>query len=313
MRTRVACTILAFAGCATPLPDPASNGPYETTSLDDTTVASTTGDTVPIHAVYPTRGPEKGPYPIVVFGHGFQIPVSQYDGYLEHLASFGYVALTADYPDPLNGPVNNINDGKDLAAGLDWALGNATVKSLVDIERAGVMGHSRGGKAAVLAALEDSRFKAVYGVDPVDASPPVSISCDPVTQCPTAYLELPSLHLPTLFVGETLDSMGALACAPASGNYAVFYAHAISPSIKVTVNGASHMSFVADPTACGIVCELCEPPTATQSTVLDLAYAYAVAFFERNLRGNAAYDTYLTGDDARKRYVTTGEATIAGK
>jgi pimeloyl-ACP methyl ester carboxylesterase len=248
-----------------------------------------------------------------VVGHGFQIPASQYDGYLNRLATFGYVALAADYPDPLMGPVNNVNDGKDLAAGLDWALASATVKSLVDIDRAGVMGHSRGGKAAVLAAVEDPRFKAVFGVDPVDTPPPASISCDPVTQCPTAYLDLPSLHLPTLFVGETLDSMGSLACAPAAGNYAVFYEHANAPSIEVTVDGASHMSFVADPIACGVVCQLCQTPAAIQSTVLNLAYSYAVAFFERNLRGNTAYDTYLTGDEAHRRYVATGEAIVVSK
>jgi dienelactone hydrolase len=309
----VAPAALLLASCGAAPADPSKEGPYRTASADDMTVASTTGDTLPVHVVYPTGGPEKGPYPIVVFGHGFQIPVSQYTGYLNRLATFGYVALTVDYPDPLMGPVNNVNDGRDLAAGLDWALGSALVGSLTDIARAGVMGHSRGGKAAVLAAVEDARFRAVYGVDPVDTPPPASISCDPVTECPTAYLSLPSLHLPTLFVGETLDGTGNFACAPAAGNYAVFYDHANAPSIEVTVKGASHMSFVADPIACGVVCQLCQTPAATQSAVLNLAYAYAVAFFERTLRDNPAYDTYLTGAVARARYVDAGVAAVASK
>jgi chlorophyllase len=268
---------------------------------------------VPIHAVYP-KDTSRGPFPIVVFGHGFQIPASQYFDYLSHLASFGYIAVTADYPDPFMGPVNNLNDGRDLAAALDWSQSNPTVKPIVDLNRAGVMGHSRGGKAAVLAAIEDSRFKAVYGVDPVDALPPAGVACDPADACPMASLLVSTLHLPTLFVGETLDrSGGALACAPASGNFEVFYTHAMSPSIEVTVNGASHMSFVDDPTACGVVCELCQTPSAAQSAVLGLAQAYAVAFFERHLRNRTEYDGYLTGTDAERRYVMTGEASVTSK
>jgi acetyl esterase/lipase len=309
----VACALaLAACGSAPKTPDPATAGSYATASLDDTFMAST-GDTVPMHAVYPTNK-SQGPYPIVVFGHGFQIPVSQYFNYLTHLASFGYVAVTADYPDPLTGPVNNLNDGLDLAAALDWSQANTTLKGLVDLTRAGVMGHSRGGNAAGQAAIEDSRFKAVYGVDPVYALPPGGATCDPANSCPMTYLELASLHIPSLFVGETLDSVGeALACAPASGNFQVFYAHANSPSIEVTVNGASHMSFVDDPTACGLVCEICQTPTLAQATVLNLAQAYSVAFFERNLRGRTEYDAYLTGTEAQHRYVATGEAAIQSK
>jgi dienelactone hydrolase len=305
--------LILASGCATSaLPDPAAPGSYETTSVDDTYMAGT-GDMVPMHAVFPTDKTH-APYPIVVFGHGFQIPVTQYTDYLTHLASFGYVAVTADYPDPFMGPVNNLNDGADLASALDWAQASPATRGMVDITRAGVMGHSRGGKAAVLAALADPRFKAVYGVDPVDAPPPGGVSCMPADACPMAYLEVESLHVPSLFVGETLDSVGgALACAPAAGNYAVFYAHANAPSIEVTVNGASHMSFVDDPTTCGVVCELCQTPTLPQAKALGLAQAYAVAFFERYLRGRTGYDAYLTGTDVVHQYIQPGVATVASK
>ena len=104
-----------------------------------------------------------------------------------------------------------------------------------------------------------------------------------------------------------------MACAPASGDYAVFYAHANAPSIEVTVNGASHMSFVDDPISCGVVCQVCQTPTLAQSVVLGLAGSYAVAFFERNLRGETAYDAYLTGAEAQHRYVTNGEAATQSK
>jgi dienelactone hydrolase len=307
-----AAAILVTTACAKPTPpaDPGAPGRYATASLSDTWVSGVTGDSLPMDAVYPVDTHD-APYPIVVFGHGFLIPPDAYTAYLSELASFGYVAVSSDYPDPADGPVDNINDGYDLAAGLDWALASKTLNGRVDVTRAGVMGHSRGGKAAVLAALQDHRFKAVYGLDPVDSPPPAPVTCNPVTQCPDAYLEIAALQVPTLFVGETLDSLGALACAPASGNYAVFYAHANAPSIEVTVNGASHVSFVPDWNACGLACEVCQTPTLPQASAVSLASSYAVAFFERNLRGDAAYQTWLDGAQARARF--GGEATITSK
>ena len=40
---------------------------------------------------------------------------------------------------------------------------------------------------------------------------------------------------------------------------------------------------------------------------------HALADNERHLRGNAAYDTHLTGADATARYVTTNQATLVSK
>jgi hypothetical protein len=44
-----------------------------------------------------------------------------------------------------------------------------------------------------------------------------------------------------------------------------------------------------------------------------MARAYVVAFYERHLRGNMAYDAYLTGAEAKARYIDTGMATIQSK
>ena len=54
-------------------------------------------------------------------------------------------------------------------------------------------------------------------------------------------------------------------------------------------------------------------PTLGALVVAGMARALMVAFYERHLRGNAAYDTYLTGADATARYVTTSQATIVSK
>jgi dienelactone hydrolase len=289
-----------------PLPslaDPAEPGPCATTAVDGK--AGSTG----VHCVVPTSGPHPAPYPIVLFAHGFQLDSARYYAYLERLGSFCYVACTVDYSN-LSG---QDQDPVTMSKALDWAIaesqGTGALSGKVDAARAGSMGHSRGGKAAVNAAAQDDRFKAVLGLDPVNSCPPLSSSC------PDAIAKMPDLAIPSAFLGETLDSQASglsQACAPAADNYQKFYAAAQSPSLEVTVAGANHMSFVADLSNC-LACGFCKPATADHNAVLALSLSYAAAFFERRLRGNGAYDEFLTGAKAQERYVDTGLATLQSK
>jgi predicted dienelactone hydrolase len=251
---------------------------------------------------------------VVVFAPGFQIPPDQYLNYAQALAGFGYVAIIAGYPQNLFAP-NHVAAAEDLSAALDWAMASTTDSTsplfgLVSTTAAGVSGHSLGGKLAILAAAADSRFQASITLDAVDGS----MDCS-AQQCPNAIDALP-LPIPTGFLGETLDSSGGIlgmSCAPADENYDTLYQKASSPSLEVTVLGASHMSFVSDPATCGLVCSVCQAPTAPQAQVLSLAQAYLVAFYERYLRGNTGYDTYLDGAAAQSAYVATQQATLLSK
>lgn len=288
------------------LPDPAQPGPYAVAELDDSFAVAATGDTVPIHCAYPLSGPAPGPFPVVVMAHGFQLPPSQYAAYLRQLASHGYVALTVDFPAGFGG-VNNVDEAKDLLGGLDWAAGNATVGPLADVNRAGMSGHSLGGKLALLAATFDARVKAAVVFDPVDGS----MGCS-AASCPDVAPLMPGLHIPTGFLGELTDS-GSNDCAPAAQNFQTIYAQTNAPSFAVTLNGANHMSFLDDTASCGFVCSVCTPATVPDGPVHALALAYLTAFYERNLRGVAAEDAYLTGAQAQSRYVATGQASITSR
>lgn len=293
------------------MPDPAKDGPYAYAEIDATIASVAGGDTnIPVHCAYPKSGPTPGPYPVVVVGHGLSLPASQYYGYVKRLASFGYVALTVDFPSsPFS--VDNPKEAKDLLAGLDWAKANATVGPKADTSKAGLTGHSLGGKVSLLAATMDPRVKAAIVLDPVDGGGPTG--CNPPTCVSVAPL-MPGLHIPTGFLGETTDAMGGfMPCAPAASNYTTFYAQTNAPSLEVTVNGADHMSFLDDVSTCGFTCSFCNPATAPNAQVNGMARAYVVAFYERWLRGDAAYEAYLTGAEAQARYVATGQATIASK
>jgi dienelactone hydrolase len=288
--------------------DPAMDGPYTIKEIDDTTTVKSTGHKVPVHAAFPSAGPSAGPFPVVLVAHGFQLDPKQYLGYIRRLATFGYVAITPNFPASLFS-VNNVENAKDVIGAIDWAKGRIDLHA--DTDNVGASGHSLGGKVALLAATMDSRIKASITLDPVDGSK----NCNP-TNCPDVSSLMPTLKIPIAFLGETTDASGGsfgMSCAPAADNYTTFHATANAPTFQVTVNGANHMSFIDSPSSCGLTCSVCKKATATQSKVLDMSRAYLVAFYERNLRGGTAYDAYLTGAQAQARYVTSGLAVITSK
>ena len=299
------------AGPPPMLQDPAQDGPFTTAMQQDTYRVPASNNNLPMNCVYPTSGPGAGPYPAVLIGHGFQLPASQYTGYAQRLATFGYVACTADFRAGFL--ANHAENAADMVAGVDWLLqvdadSTHPLFGLVDDTKIGMMGHSLGGKVSFLAAAQDARIAAVFGLDPVDSS----TLCDP-TRCPDASDMLP-FSIPVGVLGETLDSTGSLQnCAPAADNFQTFYSAANSPALEVDIIGANHMSFIDDPSSCGLPCRACNPATADHADVLSLARAYTVAFFERYLRQNMAYDAYLTGAQAQQRYVQTGLANIQSK
>ncbi len=305
----------AGGGMPMAVQDPNKDGPYTIAELDDDQFKAPTGDTVPMHVAYPTAGPTSGPYPVVVVAHGFQLPASQYYGYLKRLASFGYVAVTPDYPTSFAG-TDNTKATENIRSALNWVESRPELKG--DTKISGATGHSLGGKLAVYAAKIDDRFKATIVLDPVDGAPGNPLNPNPMCTkpaCVDVSAELP-IAKPTGFLGETLDSMGGgfqPACAPAAENFLTFYAKTTAPSLAVTVNGANHMSFLDDVASCGFTCSVCKMATLGNAAVNDLSRAYVTAFYERYLRGNTGYDTYLTGAEAQARYVDTGIVTIQSK
>jgi chlorophyllase len=287
--------------------DPAEPGPLTVAMSNASITAASTGDTFSAIVATPSG---TGPFPVVVFGHGFQLAPSQYTSYAKHLASHGYLAVIPDFPTGFSS--NFVRDAKDLVATIDAVTRGNGARG--DETRVGVTGHSRGGKAAVLAAGLDARIKAVLALDPVDGAGGFS-TCNTTTECPPASTTLAALRIPVGYLGETLDATGGTfgqACAPAAGNFQVFYGASKPPAFAVDIKGASHMSFLDNPN-CGFTCSACATATADHDAVLALARNYEVAFFDRHLRGQASRDSYLTGADAQRRYVASGLATIVSK
>lgn len=285
--------------------DPDLDGPWDIVEIAGSVAVGSVD--VAIAGFYPGGGPTPGPYPLVVVAHGFQLPPTQYTGYVRRLATHGYVAVTADFQAGLFG-TDHLANAQQVLAAIDWAADEPTLEGVVDTGAVGLTGHSLGGKLAVHGAALDPRVRASITLDPVDGSQ----MCD-AEKCPDVTAMLP-LDVPLGFLGETLDGSGGfMPCAPEADNFLTFFAAASAPALAVTVNGANHMSFLDDVAGCGFTCSFCKMPTLDDATVNRLARAYVVAFYGLHLKGVAGYETFLTGDAAQTRYVATGLVTLATK
>lgn len=285
-------------GCQ-PVADPHLPGSLSTTTSSFELLVGTTK--IPL-TIYLPGGP--GPYPVVVFHHGFQLGVELYASYGVHLASWGYVVVMPQMPGGLIGGPTHKELAGYMGKVLDWVTTTATAPTgplagKADATRIALAGHSMGGKISMLTATADARVDAVFGIDPVDAvGSPLPVS---PADYPSVTPELMDrISVPFAVLGETTNATcsGLLcqACAPAADNFHQYYEHAVHPALEIEVLGASHMSFLDDP-ACGTTCSACSAGTDDQATTRSLTRGAMTAFFNVVLRGDTGYLSYLTGAD----------------
>jgi pimeloyl-ACP methyl ester carboxylesterase len=138
------------------------------------------------------------PYPVVIISHGWSGTKYLHSDLAETLASEGYIAITIEhtygsvasvidgqviskqadalsgFDDTLNGLKSNTRlmrtYGLDIIDTIDYISQlNVSDDSIfyqqIDLDNIGVVGHSTGGGGAVYAALQDSRIKALIGLD----------------------------------------------------------------------------------------------------------------------------------------------------
>ncbi len=114
-----------------------------------------------------------GPYPVVLFSHGFAGFPEQSADLVTHLASWGFVVVAPDHVErSLSGllgvaskGVPKLADTAVLTQALDAAVADAErpaspLHELLDLDHVAVTGHSAGAGAAYQAASTDPRIKA---------------------------------------------------------------------------------------------------------------------------------------------------------
>lgn len=100
-----------------------------------------------------------GPYPVLVVSHGFSASASNQIGWGRHLASWGFIVAVPTFPGSTHATNGAVIAKTAIAARA--AVGAKASKRL------GLLGHSAGGLATVLAA-ESAKPDAIVLFDPVD-------------------------------------------------------------------------------------------------------------------------------------------------
>jgi predicted dienelactone hydrolase len=115
---------------------------------------------------YPTG---RGPFPLIIFGHGFAVTPAIYASLLEAWARAGYVVAAPVFPlgnkNAPGGPNESdlINQPRDMSFVITSLLGlsgrhRGPLAGLIDAGRVGISGQSDGGDTALTAAY-DSEFR----------------------------------------------------------------------------------------------------------------------------------------------------------
>ena len=279
--------------------DPAEAGPFTSsqTLVEDVPVGEgVLAPTVDLTIFLPDGA---GPFPVVVFTHGFMLGPGNYTSYGRHLASWGFIVVMPQMPGGII-PPNHRELKEYLGKILDWIDANASEPSgpllgRADPARIGLSGHSMGGKISLLLCTEDSRPTASFTVDPVDAAGmPLA---DPVDYPSVTPELMDRITVPIGLVGETVNaaSSGGQACAPAEDNFHQYYLYAVSPALEIEVIGANHMSFLDNPD-CGLACSVCPAGTDDPAVTRRLTQRTMTAFYLVFLQGRTSYMAYLTGD-----------------
>jgi pimeloyl-ACP methyl ester carboxylesterase len=269
---------------------PETVGPYAVTTSSDTIE----GATVP--AFIPTlAGGQRAP--LVVMKHGFQLATADYAELCRHIASHGFVVIGVDTGGSLfgGGGPTNVQERDATIRAIDLALSTASYTSMVDAERIAVLGHSRGGKVAIMVAAADPRVDAALLLDPVNGCGPgasYSESCPDVTTGAFAG----ALTIPVGVMGETHNATGGfMPCAPTDQNYQTIYAALTRTSwvVEWTFTGADHMDFTD--TGGGFVGSLCPDGPGDDAQIRRAVRALSTAFVRHHLRAEAAMTEWLIG------------------
>jgi len=212
--------------------------------------------------VWTPTGP--GPFPLVVFVHGFGKGPSDYQRFCSQLASSGYVVAAPSFPleDPARGFPLDRSHLTEEAGDVSFVITaiEGEPGGHIDDTRVAVVGHSDGADVALLVGYGTGTADPRVGAVVADAP-------DPMGETPA-----PS-HVPLLLIQGTADSV-----VPYSSSQTVFE-QVDAPVFYLSLLGADHLPPIAGGTP--------------WTPVLDESTA---AFLDATVAGRGPGDTALAGE-----------------
>jgi dienelactone hydrolase len=209
---------------------------------------------------YPASG--SGPWPLVVFGHGYAATPGIYAHLLRAWTLAGYIVAAPLFPlgnaHAPGGPdeADIVNQPRDISFVISQLLAASQTRTsalhgLVDPSRIAVAGQSDGGETAFAAA-----YDAGYRDSRIDAAVILSGA-----QLPGVAFRFPHPATPLLAVQGTADTIN-----PPSYTYA-FYDAAPRPKFLLKLHGAGHL-----------------PPYTTEEPQRGVVERVTTAFLDRYLK-----------------------------
>ncbi len=175
-----------------------------------------------------------GPFPLVVFVHGYDKGPLDYQRFCTALASSGYVVAAPSFPqeDPARGFSLDRTHLADEAADVSFVITalEGRPSERVDASRVAVVGHSDGADVALLVGYGTGTVDPQVGAVVADAP-------DPMTVAPVAS------HVPLLLVQGTADTV-----VPYSSSQTVFR-QVDAPIFYLSLLGADHLPPIAGGTS----------------------------------------------------------------
>jgi predicted dienelactone hydrolase len=245
-----------------------------------------------------------GPYPVIVFSHGWSGFAAQNTAQVVELASHGYVvigmqhtygAIVTVFPDgtvapnnpdalPAGMPEPGYTDAArllvdqwahDMSFALDFMTGqNADAASpfsgALDLTRVGVFGHSTGGGATIQFCGTDPRCVAGLTEDAFMTPVSQEVQDSGVTQ-PFFFL----------FSQQWTDDLGS----KNNTLFDNFYSHLPTPAPVVTILGTRHYDFSDLPLLTPLAPQLGFKGPINGKLVVKILNDYLVAYFDQQLKG----------------------------
>jgi fermentation-respiration switch protein FrsA (DUF1100 family) len=210
---------------------------------------------------YPAAG---GPYPLIVFAHGFALTPAPYAGLLRYWTRAGYVVAAPVFPledaNAPGGPTESdlVNEPRDISVVISRMLAmsaqpSGVLAGRIDPARIAVAGHSDGAVAA-LGAAYDGRYRDRR----IDAAIVLSGATFP------GMSAFPVRGPPLLAVQGTADTTNAPATT------AAYYDRARRPKFLLWLLGASHL-----------------PPYTDEEPQLGIVERATTAFLGHYLKGRS--------------------------
>ncbi len=172
-----------------------------------------------------------GQFPVIVFGHGFGIAISEYDVWCDAYASKGYIIAFPTTEGSIFPFPNHEQFSLDMSFLIDHLLGGSTPFPGSILGTSAIMGHSMGGGASWAAAASNPNITTMVTLAAAETNAPVS-----------SIGAAPNITIPTLTLAGTSD------CVVQNGGAPIDMYNALPAApyhVYLDIIGGSHCQFGA--------------------------------------------------------------------